>query len=158
MQELAKAKVTTLTIIGLVMAVYLVVFAPYSIDKAQDVVIKKLSGLSGLLEKEGTLRLDAGKRLLVLSQKPDRADLAVEIKQVGTALQTAAVKEMKHPKLKGPGAILDKAAGAILKEAASLSTGEPVRVEFLKEKGGALTAAGRGMIKKGERLIKMVSL
>ncbi len=158
MQELAKVKVTTLSIIGLVMAVYLVIFAPYSIDKAQDVVIKKLSGLSGLLEKEGTLRLDAGKRLLVLSQKPDRADLAVEIKQVGTALQTAAAKEMKHPKLKGPGAILDKAAGAILKEAASLSTGEPVRVEFLKEKGGALTAAGRGMIKKGERLIKMVSL
>ncbi len=158
MHELTKPKVTTLSIIGLVMAVYLVIFAPYSIDKSQDIVIKKLSGLSGLLEKEGALRLDAGKKLLTLTQKPDRSDMAAEVKRVGTMLQTTAAKEMKHPKLKGAGAILDKAAGAILKEAASLSSGDPVRVEFLKEKGGALAGAGKGMIKKSERLMKVVSL
>ena len=140
------------------MAVYLVIFAPYSIDKSQDIVIKKLSGLSGLLEKEGALRLDVGKKLLTLTQKPDRPDMAAEIKQLGTILQTAAAKEIKHPKLKGAGAILDKAAGAILKEAASLASGDPVRVEFLKEKGGALAGAGKGMIKKSERLMKVVSL
>lgn len=158
MQELTKSKVTILSIIGLAMAVYLVAFAPYSIDKSQDVVIKKLSGLSGLVEKEGDLRLDAGKKLLALAQKPDRADMAAEVKQVGTVLQAAATREMNHPKLKGPGAKLDKAAGAILKEAASLSAGDPVRADFLKEKGGALAGAGKGMIKKSERLMKMVSL
>ncbi len=158
MQKISKSKITILSVIGLVMAVYFVIFAPYSIDKAQDIVIKKVSGLSGLLEKEGTLRLDAGKKILNLTQNPDRLDMAAEIKQVGTFLLATATKEMKHPKLKGPGAILDRAAGAILNEAVSLSAGEPVRIEFLKEKGGALASAGKGMIKKSERLMKMVSL
>jgi hypothetical protein len=158
MQELTKSKITILSIIGLLMAVYLVAVAPYAIDKSQDIVIKKLSGLSGFVEKEGTIRLDAGKKLLILARNPDRSDMAAEIKQVGTLLQAAAAKEMKNPKLKGAGAKLDKAAGAILKEAAALSAGEPVKTEFLKEKGGALAGAGMGMIKKSERLMKMVSL
>ncbi len=158
MQELTKSKVTMLSIIGLAMAVYLVAFAPYAIDKSQDVVIKKLSGLSGFVEKEGALRLDAGKTLLILAQNPQRSDMAAELKQVGTLLQAAAAKELKNPKLKGAGAKLDKAAGAILKEAEALSAGEVVKTEFLKEKGGALAGAGMGMIKKSERLMKMVSL
>ena len=93
MQELTKSKLIILSVIGLAMAVYLAVFAPYSIDKSQDIVIKKLSGFSELVEKE----------------------------------------------------------------AASLSAGEPVKVEFLKDKGGALAGAGKGMIKKSERLMNLRS-
>lgn len=158
MSELTRSKVIILSVVGLVMAAYLVVCAPYSIDKSQDVVIKKLSGLSGLVEKEGMLRLDAGTKLLELAQSSSRSDIANNVKQLGDALRVAAVKEMKHPKLKGPGGKLGKAAEAILVEAASLSSGEPVRVEFLKEKGSALVGAGQKMVKKSARLMKMVSL
>ena len=125
MQEFSKPKITILSIIGLVMAVYLVVFAPYSIDKSQDIVIQKLSGLSGLLEKNGNIRLDAGKQLVSLARMPEQSDIVAEVKQVGTVLQTTAAWEMNHPKLKGAGGKLDKAAGAILGQAASLSAGEP---------------------------------
>lgn len=158
MQQLTKSKVTILSLIGLVMAVYLIAVAPYAIDKSQDIVIKKLSGLSGLIEKEGALRVDAGKNLLVLSRTTDRSDMASDLQQVATLMQTTATREMKHPKLKGPGAKLDKIAAALLKEAASLSAGKAVSVEFLKEKGEGLVASGKGMIKKSERLMKMVSL
>lgn len=158
MPELTRSKIVILSIVGLVMAAYLVVCAPYSIDKSQDIVIKKLSGLSGLVEKEGVLRFDAGKKILALAQSPSHSDIASNVRKVGVTLQVAAVKEMKHPKLKEAGGKLDKAAGAILAEAASLSAGDPVRVEFLKEKGMALASAGQKMIKKSARLMKMVSL
>ncbi|MCK5071241.1 MAG: hypothetical protein KAR01_11885 [Desulfocapsa sp.] len=158
MHELKKSKVAVLSIVGLVMAVYLVAVAPYSIDKAQDIVIKKLSGLSALIEKDGFVRVDAGKKILTLSRKSDQSNMAVEIKQIATLMQETAARELKHPKLKGAGEKLDKAATVLLGEAVSMAAGESVNAGLLQEKGSALVSSGTGMIKKSERLMKMVSL
>jgi hypothetical protein len=158
MQKLSQLKITILSIISLVMAVYLVLFAPTSIDKSQNIVIKKLSGLSGLVEKDGLIRINAGNKLIGLAQETNQSEVIKDLAFIGNSLSATAAKELKHPKLKGPGAMLNKASTAILAEVKLLERGQPVNQEFLKAKGAGIAGGGQKMVKKSARLIKMVSL
>ena len=158
MRELQQSKVTIISIIAIVMAVYFIFSAPFSIDKSQNIVIKKLSGLSGFVEKEGNLRIDAGKKLLALSKRPAKFDMGSELNDLSSTLTAAAGKELKNPKLKGAGEILSKASAAIGGQAKAIADGGEADLKLLAAKGQALIAGGNKMVKKSARLIKMVSL
>ncbi len=158
MGELKQSKVTIISIIAIIMAVYFIFSAPFSIDKSQNIVIKKLSGLSGFVEKEGTLRIDAGKKLLTLSAMPAKFDMGSELNALSSTLTAAAGKELNNPKLKGAGAILSKVTAAIDGQAKTIADGGEADLKMLSAKGQALIAGGNKMVKKSARLMKMVAL
>ena len=158
MQELKQSKITIISVITVIMALFFIFKAPFCIDKSQDIVIKKLSGLSRFVEKEGTIRLEAGKRLSEISANPTKFDVPTELAAIGNKLKNAAEKELKNPKLKGAGEKLSKAASFV--EAQSKAVSDSVRVNFkaLSEKANGLIAAGNKMVKKSARLVGMVAL
>jgi len=153
-----KSKVTIISIIAIIMGLYLIARAPYCIDKSQDIVIKKLSGLSGFVEKEGKLRIDAGKRLLEISSLPAKFNIAEELTVMASKLKTAADKELKNPKLKGAGEILTKLVGFVKGQSKIASEGGETNLKMIAEKGNALIGGGNKMVKKSGRLMQMVSL
>ncbi len=158
MGELKQSKVTIISVIAVLMAIYFIFSAPFSIDKSQNIVIKKLSGLSGFVEKEGNLRIDAGKRLLEIAAMPQKFNISNELTRLGNTLGAAAEKEMKNPKLKGAGEILSKVAATLKDQAKTIADGNEADLKLLAEKGQALIAGGNKMVKKSARLMKMVSL
>lgn len=158
MREFSGSRALVLSVIGVLMGVYLVAGAPFSIDKAQNVVITKLSGLSGFVGKEGELRVDAGKKLIALAGTPALADLAGAVGRVAEGLSQGAEAELKNPKTKEAGEKLRDAAGALRKESEQLAGGQAARPDFLKEKGAALVEAGKMMQGKSARLMQQVGL
>lgn len=155
MVELSKSKVNIISGIAILMAVYFIFCVPLRFDESQNIVIKKLSGLSGFVEKEGQLRIDAGKKLIDLSKTPENANAPRDLKIIAETILAGAKKELKNPKLKGAGEKLQKAGTALLK--LSETTGS-LNTKLLNEKAQGLLAAGTKMTKKSARLMKMVSL
>lgn len=158
MREFSGSRSLVLSVIGVLMGVYLVAGAPFSIDKAQNVVITKLSGLSGFVGKEGELRVDAGKKLLALAAAPGQADLAGALGRVAGNLGQGAEAELKNPKTREAGEKLRDAAGALAKESEQVAGGQAARADFLKEKGAALVEDGKKMQGKSARLMQQVGL
>ncbi len=158
MSESKQSNITIISIIAIIMAIYFIFSAPFSIDKSQNIVIKKLSGLSGLVEKEGNLRIEAGKRLTELASMPQKFDMKAELSLIVKKLGGAAEKELKHPKLKGAGAVLSKVNNILEAQVNALSEGKEIDLKVIKEKGQALIGGGNKMVKKSARLMKMVSL
>jgi hypothetical protein len=140
------------------MAIFLVFKAPFCIDKSQDIVIKKLSGLSRFVEKDGKLRIEVGKKLADISSKPENHNVAAELAEIANIMKAAAKKEMNNPKLKGPGEKLNKAAAFIETQSKLVSDSAGVNFKLLSEKANGLMTAGNKMVKKSARLMEMVSL
>jgi hypothetical protein len=153
---LKQTKITIVSIVAVLTALFLIFRAPFCIDKSQDIVIKKLSGLSNFVEKEGTLRLDVGKKLADIAAQPQKYDVPNELTNLANKLKSAAQKELKNPKLKGAGEKLSKAAAFI--EAQAKVEPEKINYKALSEKAGMLIAAGNKMIKKSDRLVQMAAL
>ncbi len=158
MGEQKQSKITIISSISILMSLFFIFKAPSCIDKSQDIVIKKLSGLSGFVEKEGKLRIDAGKRLLEITSMPQKFNIKSELTLISKTLNKASEKELKNPKLKGAAEILSKVSNTIALQAETFSNNEEIDSKLLSEKAQTLLGAGNKMIKKSARLMQMVSL